>query len=122
MYLRPEWSHGACVNESFRKTAVSLLAGVLRLHLSCLFALRLAQDAIVAGGASGIAGAFQAPLGGIIFAIEEMGNRSADAFKQTRHVRRGRRVWGGRAVCARAFAPMTSSEDVRTSVARNPRM
>mmetsp|Transcript_19691 Transcript_19691/g.42387 ORF Transcript_19691/g.42387 Transcript_19691/m.42387 type:complete len:559 (-) Transcript_19691:525-2201(-) len=43
----------------------------------------LIHDLIVVGGAAGISGAFETPIGGIVFAIEEMGNRYTKTLGHT---------------------------------------
>ena len=40
------------------------------------------RDAALIGGAAGVSGAFNTPLGGIIFAIEEMGGRFTKTLGQ----------------------------------------
>lgn len=57
--------------------SVQVAASVMHLahrYLPHSRALR-AQDLILAGGAAGVAGAFNAPLAGIVFAVEELGRR-----------------------------------------------
>jgi H+/Cl- antiporter ClcA len=41
------------------------------------------QRMLIAGGAAGLAAAFNTPLGGIVFAIEELSRSSLNAFKST---------------------------------------
>lgn len=55
------------------QVAASILHAAHR-YLPHTRALR-AQDLILAGGASGVAAAFNAPLAGVVFAIEELGRR-----------------------------------------------
>jgi len=62
------------------------------------------QDVIVTGGASGIAGAFSTPLGGIIFAIEEMGSRYTKSLGHAMIIAVA--ISGAVAIAIRGFHPI----------------